>query len=100
MRMEENGVGDGAVRAFRVRGRVQGVGFRWWTRRTAEDLAVAGSVRNCPDGTVEVRAAGDPDALERLYEALERGPASARVEAIEEMPAHPDTPREGFHIRR
>lgn len=98
--MEENGAGDRAVRAFRIKGRVQGVGFRWWTRRTAEDLDLAGSVRNCSDGTVEVRAAGEPDALERLYEALERGPAPARVEAVEEMEASPDTPRRGFQIRR
>ena len=50
------------VRAFRIRlgGRVQGVGFRWYTRREAQELGLPGRVRNLPDGGVEVEVAGDP----------------------------------------
>lgn len=96
--MSESAAGEESVRAFRVTGRVQGVGFRWWTRRTAEELQVAGSVRNCRDGSVEVKASGAPDAVEQLREALAEGPASARVEAVAEMEADPNTHRNAFHI--
>lgn len=97
--MSESAAGEETVRAFRVTGRVQGVGFRWWTRRTAEELEVAGSVRNCRDGSVEVKASGAPDAVERLRDALAEGPASARVEEVAELEADPNTHRNGFHIR-
>lgn len=69
--------------AVRLHGRVQGVGFRWWCARTAKGLGVVGDVRNLDDGTVEVRAVGDPDALERFRERLVDGPPMARVDAIE-----------------
>lgn len=72
-----------SARWFRVHGRVQGVGFRWWTRKEAERLGVRGTVRNLEDGTVEVRAAGRAAALEELARRLERGPGSARVERVE-----------------
>ena len=68
---------------FRVHGRVQGVGFRWWTRRIADQLGIAGSVRNMPDGTVEVRAAGSSDALRDFGARLLKGPRSASVERLE-----------------
>ncbi|HSM08827.1 MAG TPA: acylphosphatase [Gemmatimonadota bacterium] len=68
---------------FRIHGRVQGVGFRWWTRRTAGQLGIAGSVRNLPDGTVEVRAAGPADAMREFESRLRRGPRSASVERID-----------------
>lgn len=66
-----------------VHGRVQGVGFRWWTRRLAMRLGVAGWVRNLSDGSVEVTARGDVEALERLHSALRRGPPMARVERVD-----------------
>jgi acylphosphatase len=75
-------------RLYRVHGRVQGVGFRWWTRALARQLGVTGSVRNLPDGTVEVRARADPQALARLREALGAGPHGASVSAVEEEPTH------------
>lgn len=65
-----------------VRGRVQGVGFRWWTQRTAEGLGLQGWVRNRSDGTVEVSARGAPGALVALREALGEGPAGSRVEEV------------------
>ena len=70
-------------RGFRVRGRVQGVGFRWWTRGRASDLGLRGTVGNHPDGTVEVHAAGDVEALEAFAAELEVGPPMARVEGVD-----------------
>jgi len=63
--------GDGPVRLLaHVRGDVQGVGFRWWTRARALELGLAGSARNLPDGRVEVSAQGSRAACERLLELL------------------------------
>ena len=85
--MEKN---DGEIRherrGFRVRGRVQGVGFRWWTRSTASELGLGGWVRNEPDGAVVVCAVGPPAALDTLEAALHRGPPAARVDGFEEVP--------------
>lgn len=77
------------LRRYRVVGRVQGVGFRWWTQRVASELELVGRVRNASDGSVDIRAGGRKDALERLEVALRRGPPSARVEVVEveELPA-------------
>lgn len=72
---------------YRVRGHVQGVGFRWWTRSRARALGLAGTVRNAPDGTVEVRVRGPEEEVARLRRELEAGPPGARVEAVEEIPA-------------
>jgi acylphosphatase len=65
-----------------VKGRVQGVGFRWWTKTTAEELGVLGSVRNLPDGSVEVRAAADPAVLQELERLLHSGPRFSRVDEV------------------
>ncbi len=70
-------------RGYHVSGRVQGVGFRWWTRRLAESLGVVGTVRNLPNGDVEVRAAGTEVALSSLESGLRRGPPLARVERLD-----------------
>lgn len=79
-------------------GRVQGVGFREWTRRTAEGLGVSGSVRNREDGSVEVHAAGSEDQLRRLEEALAKGPLAARVARIESLTPDAGMPRSGFRV--
>jgi acylphosphatase len=84
-------------RTFQVRGHVQGVGFRWWTRSQATRLGISGTVRNCDDGSVEVRARGSADAVARLRELLGAGPRGARVQRVEEGPAS-DLPAEGFEI--
>jgi acylphosphatase len=68
-----------ACRQFVVKGRVQGVGFRWFAVRAAEQLGVVGWVRNCDDGSVEVVARGTPESLLRLEADLRRGPEAARV---------------------
>lgn len=65
-----------------VRGRVQGVGFRWFTRQQAQALGVTGIARNLPDGTVEVHAEGPADALDTLVARLREGPSSARVDDV------------------
>lgn len=85
-------------RAFRIVGLVQGVGFRWWTVRTAESLGVAGSVRNLPDGSVEVQAVGRADRLAALEAELRTGPRGARVERVEEVAPAVGAPRDGFHV--
>jgi len=72
-------------RGFRVHGRVQGVGFRWWTRRRASDLGLRGTVRNRLDGTVEVHTAGDLETLEVFANELEVGPPMARVERVDDL---------------
>lgn len=72
-------------RRFRVRGRVQGVGFRAWTLGVAAQLGLRGTVRNCPDGTVEVDAGGTPGAVDRLGGLLADGPALAEVEEVTEL---------------
>jgi len=81
-----------ARRGFRVTGRVQGVGFRWWTQKTASSLGLRGTVRNCGDGSVEVHAAGARNAVESLAAKLEEGPGSARVEGVEEIEPPDDLP--------
>jgi acylphosphatase len=68
-----------------VRGRVQGVGFRWFVREAARDLGLAGWVRNRADGTVEVAAAGEPQMLERLRDMLRAGPTGASVSAVDDV---------------
>lgn len=76
-----------------VRGRVQGVGFRWFVVRNAEELGVTGTVRNRSDGTVEAVLQSDSEtALESMIERIREGPASARVEdvAVEAVEADRD----------
>jgi acylphosphatase len=66
-----------------VSGRVQGVGFRFFVERRANDLGLSGSVRNLPDGaTVEVIAEGEVRSLDTLLADLHRGPRYATVEAV------------------
>lgn len=72
----------GAWRRFRVEGRVQGVGFRFWTAGEARRLGIRGFVRNCSDGSVEVGAWGRPEDLDRMEERLGRGPPGALVSAV------------------
>ena len=81
-------------RGFRIRGRVQGVGFRWWTHGRASDLGLRGTVRNRPDGTVEVHAVGDVDTLEVFAAELEVGPPMARVEGVDGIESNGSLPTE------
>jgi acylphosphatase len=67
----------------RIRGRVQGVGFRAFVWRRGRALGLTGWVRNREDGTVEVEAEGSRDSLERLVDDLRAGPAGARVQDLD-----------------
>jgi acylphosphatase len=84
-------------RRFRVHGRVQGVGFRWWTRAQATRLGISGDVRNLPDGTVEVRARGRAAELARLASLLHEGAPGAHVAKVEQADAS-GVPTDGFEI--
>ncbi len=76
---------DTIRRGFVVSGQVQGVGFRWWTRRTASQLGLRGTVANLPDGRVEVRVEGPARPVEEMRQLLRRGPTGAHVTAVEEF---------------
>lgn len=65
-----------------VRGRVQGVGFRYWVMAQAKALNLTGWVRNVRDGSVEVEAAGEQDELFELEQLLWKGPVLSRVEDV------------------
>jgi acylphosphatase len=81
-----------------VRGRVQGVGFRWFVEREAHILGVAGWVRNNSNGTVEVLAIGTRDQLIGLRSRLQEGPRAARVDDVEESEAQPIKGLSSFRI--
>ena len=66
-----------------ISGRVQGVFFRYNTKRVAEKLGVFGWVRNLEDGRVEVVAEGEEDKIDKLIEFCKRGPPLARVDKVE-----------------
>ena len=71
------GTGDRRLTVF-VRGRVQGVGFRWWVRARALELGLVGQARNTGDGRVEVVAEGSEDDLVRLVALLREEPSTTR----------------------
>jgi acylphosphatase len=77
------------TRRFVVRGRVQGVGFRWFVEREAHILGIAGWVRNNADATVEVLAMGTREQLAGLRSRLQQGPRAARVDEVQESEAKP-----------
>jgi acylphosphatase len=90
------------VRALRLQlsGRVQGVGFRWFTRQAARELGLTGRVRNLPDGSVEVEVAGGNESLEAFRERLRQGPRGSRVTGLEEQEISPVPAWDGFVIDR
>jgi acylphosphatase len=87
-----------AYRRYVVKGRVQGVGFRWFVEREAQLLAVGGWVRNCDDGSVEVLVMGTHQQHSALYDRLAEGPRAARVDGIEVEEAAPFTGYKTFQI--
>jgi acylphosphatase len=80
---------------FLIRGRVQGVGFRWFVHREAAELGLHGWVRNTDAGEVEVVAAGDVEALSELRAELHKGSRGSRVDAVVE---HELTEAEGASL--
>lgn len=67
---------------FLIRGRVQGVGFRWFVHREASELELKGWVRNTEDGDVEVVASGESSDLDELRASLQKGPRGSRVDRV------------------
>jgi acylphosphatase len=87
------------ARIFVVRGRVQGVGFRWFVEREACMLKVTGWVRNNPDSTVEVLAQGTRDQLAGLHSRLREGPRASRVDNVDVCDVEPTPGLTSFQIR-
>jgi acylphosphatase len=91
------------VRRVVIFGRVQGVGYRDWTRHVARGREIEGWVRNRRDGSVEALFAGSPDGVSGMIAACRNGPSSARVEWIDEHNAVPSDldlrrPNESFSV--
>lgn len=80
---------------YLVKGRVQGVGFRWFVHREAAALELRGWVRNTEDGHVEVVAAGEAATLADLAHALRKGSRGSRVDTVIE---HELDPKEGENL--
>jgi acylphosphatase len=85
-------------RRLRIHGRVQGVFFRAWAADEARSLGVRGWVRNRRDGSVELLAHGDEEALEALTAACRAGPPAAQVERIEVETAEGEGAPVGFEV--
>ena len=73
------------VSPFLIRGRVQGVGFRWFVHREAAELGLRGTVRNPDSGEVEVVVAGDPEDIADLRTELHKGSRGSRVDKVIEQ---------------
>ena len=86
------------ARRFVISGRVQGVGFRYFTERAARDIGVTGWARNCDDGSVEVHANGTNRQLEDFEARLRKGPPAADVRAFKASSAEVSE-SVGFRIR-
>ena len=83
---------------YLVKGRVQGVGFRWFVECEAHILGIAGWVRNNSDSSVEVLAMGTREQLSGLRSRLQEGPRAARVDDVQESDAKPVSGLKTFRI--
>jgi acylphosphatase len=81
---------SGILRHVVIRGIVQGVGFRYWTRRSATARGLQGWVRNRGRDSVEAVFAGPEQAVAEMIALCRRGPEAARVDTVDEKPAEPD----------
>jgi len=87
------------ARRFLISGRVQGVGFRYFTYDAAIREGIHGWVRNLPDGRVEASAEGDVDAVERFERAVRHGPRGAHVDDVDVEDVVPSGRETGFSVR-
>ena len=87
------------ARRYKVTGRVQGVGFRFFVNRAAAVEGLHGWVRNLPDGRVEAYVEGDVEAVIRVERALRQGPGGARVENVYVDITEPNGAYSRFDIR-
>jgi acylphosphatase len=85
-------------RRYVVKGRVQGVGFRFFVEDAARRESIRGYVRNQRDGSVEIMAEGDQAAVLRFEQAVRRGPSGARVDDVETMELDPSGRFSGFGV--
>ncbi len=81
-----------------VKGRVQGVGFRYFVLRWAEELGLDGWVKNLPDGRVRVEATGSCEALDRFEKLLWEGPSGARVASVQANRTDGEADGSGFRV--
>ena len=91
---------DTIQKSLLLSGRVQGVGFRYFTRQNAENLNINGWVRNRRDGKVEAVLQGSPENVEEMIARMKQGPSSARVDDVEIREAPADEEFTGFKVRR
>ena len=82
-----------------VRGAVQQVGFRWWTRARALEIGLLGYTSNLGDGRVQVVAQGSREQCRQLLELLRHGDTPGRVDGVTEIWGEPETRYQGFAIR-
>ncbi len=87
------------ARRFLITGRVQGVGFRYFTQRAASQHGIAGWVRNTADGRVEIDAEGDAEALRQFEREISVGPAGARVDHVDSLEVTAGPAKSSFVIR-
>lgn len=74
---------------LKIEGRVQGIGFRRWAVRTAQELGVSGWVRNVEDGTVEIRMSAEEEKVNEMIKLCDKGPMLARVDKIRFLASPP-----------
>lgn len=87
------------ARRYTISGRVQGVGFRFFTEDAARREGLHGWVRNLPDGRVEIAAEGDAEAVDRFERHVRHGPPGARVENVDVDHEAPGGHTTGFSVR-
>ena len=85
-------------RRYVIKGRVQRVGFRYFVEDAARREGILGYVRNQHDGSVEVVAEGDADAMQRFEMAVRRGPSGARVDDVDTLEVEPSSRFAGFRV--
>ena len=85
-------------RRYIVKGRVQRVGFRFFVEDAAQREGIQGYVRNQHDGSVEIVAEGDMEALQRFETAVRRGPSGARVDDVDTIEVEPSSRFAGFRV--
>lgn len=93
---------DKIQKQLRITGRVQGVGFRHFTRQNARELGISGWVKNLRNGDVEAMLQGDANSVEKMTKRLKSGPVAARVDEIREVARDDKSgkPMDGFIVKR
>jgi acylphosphatase len=87
------------ARRYLISGRVQGVGFRYFTEAAAAREGLHGWVRNLPDGRVEIEVEGEAEAVERFERHVRHGPPGARVSDVDVDDTVPQRRESGFSVR-